>query len=299
MKLLCLAVLFVSSIMARDPLAQRIGHTDETKMMKLSGSGTHLGANQILLMPLLDPDLFYTNVVMFHRGVILPKSGIGHHFQYGLEDCFVIFDGEAQFTVDGRTTRLEGPVAVPAPLGHSHALYNPTDKPVQWLNIVVSVVKGVAGNITNLGDDRVGAPLDPKATFLNAPLRRDMLRKVDSMNGGRGTVQYRRALVSEMFKTNWAYLDHLLLPSGTSVGPHRHMEVEEIYYVMNGEGSVTIGSETAAIRKGDAVPVVLRDVHSLENNGTGDLEFLVVGVSLEKGRIDSTDVRPGAARRGP
>ena len=53
---------------------------------------------------------------------------------------FVILDGEAQFTVDGRTSTLKGPAGAPARMGHAHAIYNATDKPVQWLNINVAVV---------------------------------------------------------------------------------------------------------------------------------------------------------------
>jgi len=298
MKVLCLLALLASSLPAKDPLARRIGHTDPSKYMRLTGPATHLGADHIFLELLLDPDVFHTNLVMFHRGVIPPKCGIGNHFQYGLEDCFVIFDNEAQFTVNGRTARLEGPVAVPATLGGSHALYNPTDKPTEWLNIVVSKVKGVAGDIINLGDDRAGAPLDPKPAFMSAPLRRNLLRPVEHMNGGSGTVQYRRALTSDMFATNWAYLDHIVLPPGASVGRHRHMGLEEVFYVMNGQGSVTVNKESADIQKGDAVPVFLQEVHSFQNTGTEDLELLVVGVSLEKGKLDSTDVPAGTGRRG-
>jgi mannose-6-phosphate isomerase-like protein (cupin superfamily) len=43
---------------------------------------------------------------------------------------FVIFDGEAQFTIDGRTAVLKGPAGALCRMGHSHAIYNATDKPV-------------------------------------------------------------------------------------------------------------------------------------------------------------------------
>ena len=59
-----------------------------------------------------------------HRGVIEPKSGIGAHFHNQCEEMFVILDGEAQFTIDGRTSLLKGPAGAPARLGHSHAIYN-------------------------------------------------------------------------------------------------------------------------------------------------------------------------------
>ena len=47
-----------------------------------------------------------------HRGVIPPGAGIGHHFHNIVEEMFVILDGEAQFTIDGRTATVKGPAGV-------------------------------------------------------------------------------------------------------------------------------------------------------------------------------------------
>jgi mannose-6-phosphate isomerase-like protein (cupin superfamily) len=59
---------------------------------------------------------------------------------------------------------------------------------------------------------------------------------------------------------------------------------------MNGDGAVTVASETAAIHSGDAIPLQLGDVHSFENTGSQPLEFLIVGVSRDNARrVDSID----------
>jgi len=91
--------------------------------------------------------------------------------------------------------------------------------------------------------------------------------------------------------TNWSYVDHLLLLSGTSEGRHRHVGVEEVYYVMNGNGEVELNSETAAIRTGDAVPVLLRDVHSFRNNSSQDLELMIIGIAAQKWVLDTEEVK--------
>src|SRR5687768_17710293 len=124
----------------REPLAQRIVHNDPSKYR--AAKGVHGGAGQLDYMSMLDSHSLETNLFFLHRGVLQPKSGIGHHFHNQCEEMFVIFDGEAQFTVDGRTSLLKGPAGAPCRMGHSHAIYNPTDKPVQWMNINVSAMKG-------------------------------------------------------------------------------------------------------------------------------------------------------------
>jgi mannose-6-phosphate isomerase-like protein (cupin superfamily) len=73
--------------------------------------------------------------------------------------------------------------------------------------------------------------------------------------------------------------------------------------VLNGRGSVTIAAgwnapETAPIQVGDAIPILLNEIHSFENTGSEPLEFMIVGVSRDSNkRIDSVDVQ-NLPRRG-
>ena len=277
-------LLLALPLLAGEPLAKRIAHTDPSKYRLVKN--VHAGADGGLnFMGLFDAYALNTNLIFLHRGVIPPKGGIGHHYHNQMEEMFVILDNEAEFTIDGRTSRLEGPAGAPCRMGRSHGIYNPTDRPTEWMNIAVGTVKGKY-DATDLGDDRVGVPLDPKPVFITMKLDRKLLKPVEAMNGGKGTSRYRRLLPPEVFFTNWAYVDHLVLPPGASQGKKVHVNVEEFYYVMNGSGSVRINDETAPIAKGDAVPVLLADVSSFENTGSADLEFLIVGVAREKGKLD-------------
>src|SRR5712692_7602623 len=163
MKTRWLMLVLVFPLAAREPLAQRIAHTDPAKYRP--AKAVHGGAGQMDYMALLDAHSLDTNLFFLHRGIIEPKSGIGHHFHNQCEEMFVIFDGEAQFTIDGRTSQIKGPAGAPCRIGNSHAIYKPTDKPVQWMNINVSALKGTY-DAFNLGDARADVALDPVPVFM-------------------------------------------------------------------------------------------------------------------------------------
>ena len=80
--------------------------------------------------------------------------------------------------------------------------------------------------------------------------------------------------------------------------PQTHQEIGEFYYVMAGEGSVTVGTETAQIKSGNAVPIQLNQTKSFENTGAAPLELLVVGVVRDVNRKYDVVIPPARGGRG-
>src|SRR6201994_3227312 len=160
------------------PLEQRIAHADASKYRNMKA--VHDGPGALDYRPLFDAETLEGNLFFMHRGVIEPKSGIGAHFHNQCEEMFIILDGEAQFTIDGRTSLLKGPAGAPVRMGHSHAIYNATDKPVGWINFNVGTMEGIYDPL-NFGEGRVCAPLDPIPAFMTMHLDRSLLKPVDHM----------------------------------------------------------------------------------------------------------------------
>lgn len=269
-------------------LAKRIVHTDPATFRM--SPAVHGGAGSMGFTALLNRGAVTPEFNFLHRGVIPPGAGIGHHFHNTVEEMFVILDGEAQFTIDGRTATVKGPAGVICRTGHSHAIYNASSTPVQWMNLNVSLTAGVY-DAFDLGDTRATAALDPIPTFMTLRLDRALLRAP----GGRGrgaapaapaanAVQSRRALAPSVFSTTWAYVDHVLVPPGGSTPELAHESVGEAYYVLAGSGTLTVkgpAPETAPVRTGDAIPIRIGESSQFTNTGSEPLELFVMGVAKD------------------
>lgn len=264
---------------AEKTLAQRITHTDPQHYNDVRDA--HGGTGAVHYMELCGNDTFTTNLMFIHRGLLMPKSSIGHHFHNHMEEMYLILNGEAQFTIDGRTALLKGPAGAPCRMGHSHAIYNPTDIPVEWMNIGVTAIKGRYDNF-DLGDPRNNARLDETPVFINFRLDKKLLKESPGYEGGKGTILYRRALTPEVFLTNWDYIDHILIPDDATIGPTANSSVDQCFYVLSGNGTVSVNGETSAIKSGDAIPVRMNDRYSIESAAPGDLELMVIGVAKSK-----------------
>jgi mannose-6-phosphate isomerase-like protein (cupin superfamily) len=279
------------------PLAQRIVPTDPSAYRPLKA--VHAGAGNMAFASLLNRGAIGPHFNFLHRGEIPAGSGIGHHFHNTVDEMFVILNGEAQFTINGRTARLEGPAAVVCRMGDSHALLNSGTETLQWINFQASSMAGVT-DAFDLGDDRVGAALDRVPTFINARLDRALIRAGGARGRGGAAapqpagVTSRRLFAPEVFRSAWAYVDHVLVAPGAATPDNAHESVGEAHYVLAGSGTVKVGTETAPVKRWNAIPVMVGETSSFTNTGSEPLELLVVAVARD---MDAkAAVMRGAAR---
>lgn len=66
------------------------------------------------------------------------------------------------------------------------------------------------------------------------------------------------------------------LPPGCAVTPHRHREIEEIYYILSGHGVMTVAEETREVGPGDAIYIPVGKRHTLKNTGDDPIKLILV-----------------------
>ena len=256
------------------------GHSDPATYKDYTNA--HDGVGTLQLKNLVPPEIFSTNLIYIHRGLLMPKSSIGEHLHRSMEEMYFIFDGNAEYTVNGKTSLLPARSCCACVMGDSHGIYNPGDRPLEWMNIGITQEKGTGGAI-NYDEDLTASTLSSPAPFRWAQFDRTLCKTVTGAHGGKGGLPFRRLWSGEAFQTNWEWIDHVLIPPDTSIGYHQHNGIEEVYYVIEGNGLMTVNDKTWEVGPGDANPCTLHDSHGIYNHTGKMLEIFVLAISMEKG----------------
>ncbi len=64
------------------------------------------------------------------------------------------------------------------------------------------------------------------------------------------------------------------LPAGRKTLLHRHHHTEELYYITQGQGRMTLGDESFEVRAGDGICISPGTPHCIENTGQEELALL-------------------------
>jgi len=70
------------------------------------------------------------------------------------------------------------------------------------------------------------------------------------------------------------------LDIGAAVTPHAHDDVEEVYYILEGNGEMKVGDESRRVGAGDLVYIPPKKVHMLIQVGEGPLRFITASVDI-------------------
>ena len=64
-----------------------------------------------------------------------------------------------------------------------------------------------------------------------------------------------------------------VVPPGVTTLRHKHLQSEEIYYVLSGKGRLFLDHENWLVGEGDSVCILPGQCHQIENTGTQDLKI--------------------------
>ena len=94
---------------------------------------------------------------------------------------------------------------------------------------------------------------------------------------------HRRSL-SRNIQHDWNHVDHVVIPAGSAT-PRKLEGIEEVYYVIKGNGTLAIKEEKSNFKADDAFYGRLGETLTLSNEGAENLELLVIGLvpSKQKG----------------
>lgn len=94
--------------------------------------------------------------------------------------------------------------------------------------------------------------------------------------GGKGTVEIMHIYKPEELSGNAKLCAVIKIKPGCSIGYHRHVDEEEIFYVIRGEALIVDDGEKEVIGVGDSHLIKSGSYHSVENVGKELLEVMAL-----------------------
>lgn len=98
----------------------------------------------------------------------------------------------------------------------------------------------------------------------------------DHIRGGSGTLENRHILEPDAMLGKCTLFTEFFFDPGDSIGLHPHGPDAEIYYVLEGELTVTEDGNESILHPGDAAFAANGIIHSVENRGDRPARMLAV-----------------------
>ena len=97
---------------------------------------------------------------------------------------------------------------------------------------------------------------------------------------GKGSIHFLRVFESKDFESNWSFVDRSILPPGSSIGLHKHGQNEEMYFIIEGKGIMTIDGKEREVKEGDLILNKANGTHGLRNESNEVIKILVIEVNI-------------------
>ncbi len=105
----------------------------------------------------------------------------------------------------------------------------------------------------------------------------EMVKEIkEQMRGGKGSVEILHIFQQEELKGKARLCAKITIGPGSSIGLHQHDNEEEIFYVVQGNGTINDNGTLSEVKAGDAIITGNGGSHAVENTGESPLEMIAV-----------------------
>jgi mannose-6-phosphate isomerase-like protein (cupin superfamily) len=198
-----------------------------------------------------------------HRYAMQGRKKSDYHAHDTVEQYYYILSGEGEVLIDGETYPVrEGSVAYFAP-GAKHQLIN--EQSDEWLEqLIISCPverQGSTSQVVNWRDS------SPTAGVHGAAITWNLLESVDVQEPST-----EKPCLLGMY-----YIARQALVRGKAADNHKHDDKEQIYYILEGWGTVITADEVHQVAEGDSVYLPQGVSHQIINEDCdGWLSYLVI-----------------------
>lgn len=111
---------------------------------------------------------------------------------------------------------------------------------------------------------------------------KNIKKQIFSGHGGVGMMKMKFAFTDYQHYGNkndakWNCFAIAELPIGATAGLHKHIDTDEIFYILDGEATITVDGEKSKIKKGDVILTLMESSHDIIKVKK-KLKFIVVEI---------------------
>ena len=108
-------------------------------------------------------------------------------------------------------------------------------------------------------------------------VRKCRVEEKENVRGGKGTVYFYHVIEQEELYGHGRLYAKLVLPPGSSIGVHEHINETEPYYILEGNGIfIDENGQQIPISAGDCCTILPGQSHGIENNSDQDLALMAL-----------------------
>lgn len=93
-------------------------------------------------------------------------------------------------------------------------------------------------------------------------------------------VLFGEAFTDSDFVGRWGFVEYVTVPVRSAIPVHPHEQDEELYFIFQGRGTLTLDGQQVKVGAGDLIACRKGSSHGLQNTSSEEIKLLVVGIPV-------------------